>query len=119
MIRDWPELRDFALSLELPEVTLAYPFGNEALKAFGRMWCYWGRGDGAVFKADKLEREFLMQADPGTFFLHPHYAPYDLVLVRAGRIDPGWARARLIAQWRAAAPKRFLKAWDDAQASDV
>ena len=33
--------------------------------------------------------------------------------VNAGRIDEGWARARLISQWREAAPKRWLKTWDD------
>ena len=57
----------------------------------------------------------LMQADPETFFLHPHYVAHALVLVRAGRIDPDWARARLIRQWRDAAPKRWLKAWDAGQ----
>ena len=33
MIHDWPQLREFALSLGLPEVTLAHPWGHEALKA--------------------------------------------------------------------------------------
>ena len=56
-----------------------------------------------------------MQADPATFFLHPHYAPHNLVLVRAGHIHPDWARARLLQQWRDAAPKRFLKDWDARQ----
>ena len=113
MIGSWPELKDFALGLGLPEVTLATPWGHEALKAFGKMWCYWSVYEAAaVFKAGKDEREMLMAADPETFFLHPHYTPHDLVLVRAGRIDRDWARARLVAQWRAAAPKRFLKEWD-------
>jgi hypothetical protein len=47
--------------------------------------------------------------------LHPHYANHPLVLVRAGRIDPDWARPRLIRQWRDAAPKRWLKAWEAEQ----
>lgn len=47
-------------------------------------------------------------------FLHPHHAPRNLVLVRAGRIDEGWARARLVRQWRDAAPKRWLKDRDAA-----
>lgn len=116
MIRDWPELKAFALSLGLPEVTLATPWGHEALKAHGRMWCWWAYyEDAAVFVANRDERGMLMEADPETFFLHPHYAPHALVLVRAGRIDPEWARPRLIRQWRAAAPKRWLKAWDAAQ----
>ena len=116
MIATWPELRDTALGLGLPCITHATPWGHEALKAHGKLWCYWSfYEDAAVFKADRDEREMLMQADPQTFFLHPHYAPHALVLVRAGRIDPDWALARLIRQWRDAAPKRWLKAWDAAQ----
>lgn len=113
MIQSWAELKAFALALDLPEITHATPWGHEVLKAFGKMWCYWSYyEDAAVFKASRDEREMLMAADPATFFLHPHYAPHNLVLVRAGRIDPGWARARLLQQWRDAAPKRFLKDWD-------
>lgn len=116
MITDWPGLKSLALSLDLPEVTEAHPWGHEVLKAHGKLWCYWGMmADGAVFRADKAEREMLLEADPQTFFLHPHYAPHNLVLVRPGRIDEGWARARLIAHWRDLAPKRWLKAWDHAQ----
>lgn len=119
-LRDWSELRALALSLNLPEVTVDYPWGHESLKAHGKLWCYWSMyEDAAVFKAERDEREALMQADPDTFFLHPHYAPHRLVLVRAGRIDPDWARARLIRQWRDAAPKRWLKAWDAGQVPGV
>ncbi|TAG19189.1 MAG: hypothetical protein EAZ40_10800 [Rhodobacterales bacterium] len=106
----------FALGLNLPEVTIDHPWGNECLKAHGKMWCWWSPYvDAAVFKATKDEREMLLAADPETFTLHPHYAAHNLILVRAGRIDEGWARARLVQQWRDAAPKRWLKAWDDAR----
>lgn len=116
MIPDWPTLKAFALAMNLPQVTLAHPWGNEALKAHGKMWCWWSHyADAAVFKCDKDEREMLLSADPDTFMLHPHYAPHNLILVRAGRIDEGWAKARLLSQWRDAAPKRWLKAWDDAR----
>ena len=113
MIADWPALKSFALSLDLPQITLAHPWGHEVLKAHGKMWCWWAHyEDAAVFRASKDEREMLMQADPETFFLHPHYAPHNLILVRAGRIDPDWARPRLIRDWRDHAPKRWLKAWE-------
>lgn len=115
MIHTWPELKAFALGLDLPMVTVDHPWGNECLKAHGKMWCWWSpHVDAAVFKASRDEREMLMAADPETFTLHPHYEPHNLVLVRAGRIDKGCARARLLQQWRDAAPKRWLKAWDDA-----
>lgn len=112
-ISTYRELRDLGLALGLPGVVETTAWGNPCLKAHGKLWCWWSPYvDAAVFKADKMEREFLMQAEPEVFYLHPHYRNYDLVLVRAGRIDEGWAKARLVAQWRAAAPKRFLKEWD-------
>lgn len=113
MIATWADLKNFALGLDLPEVTLAHPWGHEALKAHGKMWCWWSPYvDAAVFRASRDEREMLMEADPDTFLVHPHYRAHDLVLVRAGRIDPEWAGPRLIRDWRAAAPKRWLMAWD-------
>lgn len=115
MIHTWPDLKALALSLDLPEVVVDFPWGNECLKAHGKMWCWWSPYvDAAVFKCGKDEREMLMSADPDTFTLHPHYEPHTLILVRAGRIDDGWARSRLIRQWRDAAPKRWLKSWDAA-----
>jgi hypothetical protein len=115
LIAAWPDLRDFALSLGLPEVVETTAWGNPCLKAHGKMWCWWSPYiDAAVFRCDIEERAMLLAADPEAFVLHPHYANSPLILVRAGRIDPGWARARLIRQWRAAAPKRWLKAWDAA-----
>lgn len=114
-IENWPELKALALSLSLPGVTEAAPWGNPCLKAHGKMWAWWSPYiDAAVFHAHPDEREMLMAADPETFVLHPHYVAHPYVLVRAGRIDPGWARARLLARWREAAPKRWLKDWDAA-----
>lgn len=113
MIRSWPDLRELALGLNLPEVALAYPWGHESLKAFGKGWAYWAHYvDAAVFICDKDERDFLRQSDPATFLTHPHYEAHRLLLVAAGRIDPDWARARLTRTWRDLAPKRFLKDWD-------
>ena len=116
MIADWPGLKALALSMGLPEVADTTAWGHPCLKAHGRMWCWWSPYvDAAVFKADFDEREMLLAADPETFTMHPHYAAHRLVLVRAGRIAPDWARARLLRQWRDAAPKRWLKTWDAAQ----
>lgn len=113
MIDAWPDLRDLALGLGLPRVSVEYPWGHETLKAHGKSWTWWAAlTDAAVFKCDKAEREILQDADPETFPIHPHYQPHGLILVRAGRLDEGWARARLIRTWREMAPKRVLKAWD-------
>jgi hypothetical protein len=115
LIHSWPELKAFALGLNLPMVNIDFPWGNECLKAHGKMWCWWSPYvDAAVFKASQEEREMLIEADPETFALHPHYQPHNLILVRAGRIEEGWAKARLMQQWRDAAPKRWLKTWEAA-----
>lgn len=112
MIGSWDELRAFALALALPRVEEATSWGNPALKAHGKLWCWWSPYvDAALFKCSKEERDFLRAADPETFPFHKHYEPHNLILVAAGRIDEGWAEARLRATWEDMAPKRFLKEW--------
>ncbi len=119
MIQTYQELRDFAVGLGLPMVEDSTTWGNPCLKAHGKLWTWWSPYvDAAIFKCDHDEREMLLQADPETFVLHPHYKAHKLILVRGGRIDPAWAKVRLIRQWRDAAPKRWLKAWDAEQAGD-
>ncbi len=116
MIDNWTELRELALSLGLPQVTDAVSWGNPNLKAHGKMWTWWSPMiDAAVFKGSIEEREFLLEADPETFVMHPHYANSGVILVAGGKIDPDWAKARLIATWRNQAPKRFLKEFDAGQ----
>jgi hypothetical protein len=116
MIQCYADLRALALSLALPRVADGTAWGSPCLRAHGKMWVWWSPyADAAVFKCDFDEREILLLADPETFLLHPHYTAHKLILVRAGRIAPDWARARLTTQWRAAAPKRWLKTWDSAQ----
>jgi len=111
-IRDWPELRAFALSLDLPKVEEAVSWGNPNLKAHGKMWCWWSPMiDAACFKGSVEERDMLLEADPDTFVMHPHYARSGILLVAAGRIDRGWTEARLRRTWKEMAPKRWLAAW--------
>ena len=59
------------------------------------------------------EREILLEAEPDTFFVTPHYKGHPMVMVRPERLDLKWAKANLIRVWRAQAPKRVLKAYDE------
>lgn len=116
MLHTWEDVKELAFGLDLPKVALAVSWGNENLKAHGKMWTWWSPYiEAAIFKCSIEEREILMEADPETFVLHPHYQTSNVVLVTAGRIDAGWAEARLRQTWRDMAPKRFLKAWDEEQ----
>ena len=116
MLQTWEDLKTLALSLDLPHVELGTSWGNETLKAHGKMWTWWSPYvEAAVFKGSIEERDILMAAAPDTFILHPHYAKHGLILVAAGQIDRAWAAARLQSTWRGMAPKRFLKEWDAAR----
>jgi hypothetical protein len=116
-VADYAALRALALSLNLPHVVEATSWGQPCLKAHGKLWAWWSpHEDAPVFKMDREERQMLISLDPETFFVTPHYAPHNLVLVRPDRLDPAWAKARLVQTWRNMAPKRVLKAFDEEQA---
>jgi len=59
------------------------------------------------------EREMLMEAEPATFHLTPHYKDYPSVLARLESIDPKSLRNFLERRWRKLAPKKLVKAWDE------
>ena len=110
MISDWPQMKAFALSLGLSRVEQAKSWGNEVLKAHGKLWVWWSPYvDAALFKCDKDEREMLRAADPDTLIHHKHYEAHNLILIAVSRFDERWAEARLRSTWHAAAPKRFFK----------
>jgi hypothetical protein len=115
-LASWPALRDFALSLGLPEVVETTSWGEPCLKAHGKLWVWWSpTAQVPVFKVPFEERDVLLDAVPETFFITPHYQGHALILARPGTLDIDWVRANLIRVWRAQAPKRWLKAWDGAQ----
>jgi len=58
------------------------------------------------------ERDELLGADPGTFFITPHYEGYPGVLVRLSQIDPDEMTELVTEAWRLSAPKRILAAYD-------
>lgn len=115
-VQDWKSYRSLALKLAEDEALTgiedAISWGQPNLKAHGKMWCWWSPSEHApVFKMASEEREFLIEADPETFFVTPHYQAHNLVLVRPEACDPAWARARLLQSWQDMAPKKVLKAW--------
>ena len=61
------------------------------------------------------EREMLMDAEPATFHITPHYKDYPAVLARIATLHPGSLRAFLERRWRNVAPRRLVKAHDDAR----
>ena len=60
------------------------------------------------------ERDFRMQADPGTFFITDHYRGYPTVLVRLARVRLADLRDVLEEAWRRSAPQRLVAEYDHA-----
>jgi hypothetical protein len=104
-----------AMILALPGTVETTSWDSVSFKVDGKVILYWNaRHDAPVFKVDRDERDFLIEADPGTFFTTDHHRPHALVLARPDRLDPGWARANVERVWRALAKKKTLRARDDA-----
>jgi hypothetical protein len=109
------ELREIALSF--PETEEGMSYGRPSYKAFGKFLTRLRREDNSVVLTGVTvdEREMLIEAEPQTFHLTPHYKDYPCVLARLEQVDPGTVRNYLERRWRACAPKKFLKEWDAAR----
>ena len=111
---DWETAK--ALGLELPDTVEGTSYGTPALKVRDKMFTRLREdGETLVVWTDFLEREALTQGDPETFFITPHYEDYPLVLIALERVDAEELRELLIESWRQRAPKRVLRAYDEAE----
>ena len=70
--------------------------------------------DFLVVRTDFGERAALLQEDPETFFVTPHYESYPGVIVRLATVQPDQLRELLTEAWRLVAPKRLVRELDQA-----
>jgi hypothetical protein len=111
---DWETAK--ALGLELPDTVEGTSYGMPALKVRDKMFARLREdGETLVVWTDFLEREALTQGDPETFFITPHYEDYPLVLIALEQVDAEELRELLTESWRQRAPKRVLRAYDEAE----
>jgi hypothetical protein len=105
-----------AIALALPETVEGSSYGKPSFLSFGKFLTRLRREDNSlVLHCTFDEREMLMEAEPQTFHLTPHYKDYPCVLARLETVDPGTVRSFLERRWRQIAPKKFLKAYDAGQ----
>jgi hypothetical protein len=104
-------LREMVLTLPGTEETTSWD--ARSFKVNGKVILYWNpTWDAPVFKVPVEERDFLIEADPETFFTTDHHRAHRLVLARPDKLDPGWARGNIEQVWRAQAKRATVKAWD-------
>lgn len=107
-------LKDIAM--ELPGVEEAISWGHPNLKVGKKALLFWNPTHNApVFKVPFEERDFLIEADPETFFTTDHHRSWPLVLARPDKVDIAWVRNNIKRVWRDLVPKRILRAWEAQQ----
>ncbi len=105
-----------AIILSFPEIEEGSSYGQPSYKVAGKFFTRLRREDQSLVLTDVGfdEREMLMEAEPDTFHLTPHYKDYPCVLARIETLDPGTLKAMLTRIWKRKAPKKLLKLLDEA-----
>lgn len=122
-MRSWEAVCEFLE--QLPGAEQAPLRGQPAVRVHGKVLAFpalndRSRPDNAsddeefvVVKVGLAEREALLQQDPETFFVTPHYAGYPGVIVRLATVQPKQLRELLVEAWRLVAPKRLVRSFDE------
>lgn len=103
------------LGSRFPGVEVGTSWGTPALKVKDKFLCRMRTNpDALVIRVVHMgEREALLQGDPETFFITPHYEGYPAVLVRLQKVDPDELAELLEDAWRTQAPKRLVAQYDE------
>lgn len=87
-------------------------YGTPGFRVRGKFLArLWEDGETLVVTCGDEERDFRMQADPGTFFITDHYRGYPTVLIRLARVRLTDLQ-EVLEGWRRSAPKRLIAAYD-------
>ncbi|MES2721680.1 MAG: MmcQ/YjbR family DNA-binding protein [Pseudomonadota bacterium] len=106
------EMREIIMSFPGAEEGVSY--GAPAYKVNGKFFTRLrGEDQSVVLMGVSFdERDMLMEAEPKTFHITPHYKDYPSVLARIDTLHPGSFRSFLERKWRQIAPKKLIKAFD-------
>ena len=103
------------VALALPGVEEGTSYGTPALKVRGKLLARLREdGESFVLPIDFADRDFLLGAEPDTFFITDHYAGYPMVLVRLSSVRRGEVGKLLERAWRPLASKKLLAALEGA-----
>jgi len=79
-------VRKFALSLENVEEGMSY--GTPGFRVGGVLFLRFHQdGESLVVRTDFEQREELLAADPGSYYITDHYVKYEWILVRVARVQ--------------------------------
>ena len=103
-----------ALIMAMPGVEEGASYGEPSYKVKGKFLTRLRSEDDSLVLMDIHfdEREMLMEAEPATFHITPHYQGYPSVLAKIAAIDARSLMDLLERRWRKIASKALLKAYD-------
>ena len=103
-----------AIVMSFPGAEEGMSYGSPSFKVNGKFFTRLRRDDQSMVLMDVSfdEREMLMEAEPATFHLTPHYKDYPCVLARIATLHPGSFRNFLDRRWRKIAPKKLVRERD-------
>jgi hypothetical protein len=107
-----------AIALSFPGAEEGMSYGRPSFKVNGKFLTRLRAEDDSVVLLEVSfdEREMLMEAEPQTFHITPHYKDYPSVLARLETLHPGSFRNFLERRFRKIAKKSVVKAWEAEQA---
>ena len=105
-----------AIVMAFPGVEKGVSYGSPAYKMNGKFFTRLRASDQSLVLMEISfdEREMLMEAEPKTFHLTPHYKDYPCVLARMESLHPGSFRNFLNRRFRKVAKKVAVKQYDAA-----
>jgi hypothetical protein len=111
--------RDFAAALKLakrfPGIESDTSYGTPAIRVSGKFMARLRtEAEGwLAIRCDFVDREILLQSAPHVFHLTPHYENYPMILVDLAAIDSATLLQVVERAWRAHAPKKLIREWDE------
>lgn len=101
------------IALALPGVVEGTSYGTPAFRVQKKFLARLREdGETLAVRLDFEEREVLMRADPGKFFITEHYRNHPAMLVRLAAVTEGELAEVLESAWRARASPRLREEHD-------
>jgi hypothetical protein len=110
---------DFAAAMKLakrfPGIDSDTSYGTPAIRVNGKFLARLRtEAEGwLAIRCDFVDREILLQSAPHIFHLTPHYENYPMILVDLAAIDDEALLQVVERAWRAHAPKKLVREWDE------
>lgn len=101
------------IALGLPGVEEGPSYGTPGFRVAGKLFARIKEDDVTlVVRIDRDSRDALLEANPSTFFVTPHYRGYDGMLIRLSSVTAAELREQLVAAWKRCASKKLLAAFE-------